>query len=65
MLGFTTLGYFPSSPSRPEFAISEDILSLFNDIYMRGSASKLVFCEAIKLFVKRKGPLNVRLCYHC
>ena len=54
MLGFISKGYYPSSPLRPRFAIHNDILFLFNEMYMRGPSSKHVYAMSIRSLVQSK-----------
>src|SRR5579862_4994956 len=59
MLGFLSKGYYPSAPKRPNFAISEDILHFYHDMFTHGSVSKMAFCIAIEWLIRRKGPKQV------
>jgi hypothetical protein len=59
-VGLTAVGFYPSTPVRPSFAFSEDVLRLFHAMYMRGPSSKMVFCAALESFVQKKGPEKVR-----
>jgi hypothetical protein len=52
MLGFLSLGYYPSSPVIPKFAIKENILILFHFMYMRGPSSKHTYCHGLKSLLK-------------
>lgn len=63
MLGFLRKGYYPSAPKRPNFAISEDILHFYHDMFTHGSVSKRAFCIAIQLLTRRKGPKQVYLAH--
>jgi hypothetical protein len=60
MLGFLSQGYYPSAPKRPKFAISQDILHFFHDMYVQGTTSKQAFCSALEALVRRKGDFKVQ-----
>jgi hypothetical protein len=52
MLGFLSLGYYPSSPVIPKFAIKENVLILFHFMYMHGPSSKHTYCHGLKSLLK-------------
>jgi hypothetical protein len=54
MLGLGLLGYYPSSPKKPTYALHEDILELFHWMYMKGPCSKQNYCNALQRFVEKR-----------
>jgi len=42
---------YPSTPQRPSYAFSEDVLKFFAKMYFKGPSSKVNFCNAIKSFL--------------
>ena len=58
-LGFISLNYYPSTPVRPRFALHENVLSFFNEMYMRGPSSKYVFAHALQFFVQKRTDFKV------
>jgi hypothetical protein len=59
MSGYLSKGFYPSAPKRPKFAISEDILHLYHDMFTHGPTSKRAFCIAIEALINRKGKVKV------
>ena len=62
MLGFYALGYFPSSPKRPQFAFSVHLLETFHEMHMRSPSSKKGFCDAFQHLFEKREYLNGLKC---
>jgi hypothetical protein len=58
MIGLVSAGFYPSTPVRPNYALSEDILQLFYDMQMAGSSAKQAFCGAIYALISRKSKVT-------
>ena len=52
MLGFLSKQCYPSTPTKPCFAISTDLPEFFHLLYMGGPSSKQGFCTAIQRFLE-------------
>jgi hypothetical protein len=59
MLGLLSLGYFPSSPVKPKFAIKQNLLELFQNMNMKGPSSKHTYCYALLKLLRRNSHPSI------
>lgn len=59
MLGLLSLGYFPSSPVKPKFAIKQNLLELFQNMNMKGPSSKHTYCYALLKLLRRNSSPSI------
>lgn len=59
-LGLTSRGFYPSTPRRPNYVISEDIFYFFHSLHMRGPSSKQSYCAALETFLRKKTRIPVQ-----
>lgn len=59
MLGLLSLGYFPSSPVKPKFAIKRNLLELFQNMNMKGPSSKHTYCYAVLKLLRRNSHPSI------
>ena len=62
MLGFVTKGFYPSSPRKPQFAVHQNVIEMYNHMEKLGPSSKQVYIGAMLIFLQRRTAFQVLIC---